>query len=324
MRSRNRSRRSLVSDISSAVITGPTGVVGTSLISELVESGVEVYAVCRPGTGRAGRIPRHPLVHIVWCSLQEISRLPELIGGHVDAFFHLAWDGTFGPARQDWMRQVNNVSHTLSAVYAAQELGCSVFVGAGSQSEFGHVDGLLSPDLPCNPDNGYGASKLAASVMSRALCLHLGIRHIWCRIVSLYGPLDSDHSLVMSCIRELEETGHFACTAGEQVWDYLYSADAARALHLAALKGRPGAIYVIGSGKTCRLREFISAIRDAVNPSATLGFGEVSYYPNQVMHLEADISTLTRDTGFVPAWSFEDGIAKTVNWYERECLRKDR
>ena len=67
-----------MSDISSAVITGPTGVVGTSLISELVESGVEVYAVCRPGTARADRVPRHPLVHTVWCSLQEVSRLPEL------------------------------------------------------------------------------------------------------------------------------------------------------------------------------------------------------------------------------------------------------
>ena len=55
-------------------------------------------------------------------------------------------------------------------------------------------------------------------------------------------------------------------------------------------------------------------IRDAVNPELEIGLGELDYYPKQVMHLEADISNLTADTGFLPAYSFEEGIRETVAW----------
>lgn len=52
-----------------------------------------------------------------------------------------------------------------------------------------------------------------------------------------------------------------------------------------------------------------------IDPSAEIGFGEIDYYPNQVMHLEADISNLTADTGFVPRYTFEEGIRETMANY---------
>ena len=58
-------------------------------------------------------------------------------------------------------------------------------------------------------------------------------------------------------------------------------------------------------------------MRDAVDPSLKIGIGELPYYPNQVMHLEADISNLVEDTGFIPEYSFEEGISETVEWVKR-------
>ena len=81
-----------------------------------------------------------------------------------------------------------------------------------------------------------------------------------------------------------------------------------------AESGRDGAIYLFGTGKPQRLKDYILMIRDAVNPNLEIGLGELDYYPNQVMHLEADISNLTADTGFVPEYSFEEGIRETVAW----------
>ncbi len=109
-------------------------------------------------------------------------------------------------------------------------------------------------------------------------------------------------------------------TKGEQVWDYIYSKDAARAFRLVAEKGKDGAIYCFGTGKTRKLRDFILAIRDAVNPNFEIGLGEVDYYPNQVMHLEADIENLTEDTGFIPKYSFEEGIKETIEWARNHLL----
>ena len=297
-----------------ALITGPTGAVGVSLIQELIAHGVAVTAVCRPNSRRLGSIPKDPLVEIVECGVENLLSLAEQLPRDYDAFYHFAWDGTYGETRQDLYLQARNIIYTLDAVHLAHKLGCSVFIGAGSQSEFGHVAGVLHPDMPCDPDNGYGIAKLDAGRMSRLECRKLGIRHAWCRIVSLYGPYDGAYTMVMSGIYKMLAGGRPQYTPGEQIWDYIYSKDAARAFRLVAEKGKDGAIYCFGTGKTRKLKDYIYAIRDAIDPSLEVGIGELAYYPNQVMHLEADISNLTADTGFVPMYSFEEGIRETIAW----------
>ncbi len=296
------------------IITGPTGAVGVSLIQELIAHNIEVTAICRPASKRLGSIPKHPLVRIVECGVDQLLTLKDQLDHDYDAFYHFAWDGTYGDSRQDLYRQANNILYTLDAVHLAHAAGCSVFVGAGSQSEFGHVEGVLHPDMLCTPDNGYGIAKLDAGRMSRLECRKLGIRHEWCRIVSLYGPFDGQYTMVMSGIYKMLRGERPQYTKGDQVWDYIYSKDAARAFRLVAEKGKDGSIYCFGTGKPRLLKDYILAIRDAVNPELEVGLGELPYYPNQVMHLEADISNLTEDTGFVPQYSFEEGIRETVEW----------
>ena len=296
------------------IITGPTGAVGISLIEELISYEIAVTAVCRPNSERLTSIPKHGLVDIVECDLSNLASLRDKLSRDYDVFYHFAWDGTYGESRQDMKRQANNIIYTLDAVHLAKHLGCKVFVGAGSQSEFGHVEGVLHPDLPCDPDNGYGIAKLDAGRMSRIECRRLGIRHEWCRIVSLYGPHDANYTMVMSGIIKMLNGERPQYTKGEQIWDYIYSKDAARAFKLVAEKGKDGAVYCFGTGRTRMLKDYIYAIRDAVDPSIDIGIGEIDYYPNQVMHLEADISNLTEDTGFAPKYSFEEGIKETVEW----------
>lgn len=300
-----------------AIITGPTGAVGISLIQELCDHGWEVVAVARPHSKRLDAIPRLKNVTVVECALENIKNLSDYVEGKADVFYHFGWDGTYGNSRLDVQEQNKNVGYTLEAVSAAKKLGCSVFVGAGSQSEFGHVQGVLHPDMPCRPDNGYGAAKLAACHMSRVMCNNLGIRHEWCRIVSLYGPFDGDQTMVMSVIRNLLEGRKPSCTNGDQIWDYIYSKDAARAFRLVAESGKDGEIYCFGTGKTRTLRQYIEVIRDTIDSNLEIGFGELPYYQNQVMHLEADIANLKNDTGFEPGYTFEEGIRETIDWMKK-------
>ena len=152
--------------------------------------------------------------------------------------------------------------------------------------------------------------------MSRIRCEQLGIRHCWGRILSVYGPYDNDYTMVMSAIIGMSNNERMSFTKGEQVWDYIYSEDCAKALYFIALKGIHGKAYTIGSGKPRLLREYIVAIKDAINPGLEIGLGEKEYYPNQVMKLVADIDALKEDTGFKPDYSFEEGIRKTITWYK--------
>ena len=306
-------------NIKRAVISGATGAIGIALLNELVKSGVEVLVLCRAG-GRSSRIPKHPLISLKYCELAELSELENDTGKSFDVFYHLAWAGTTGAARNDTLLQNDNVRYALHAVAAAKRLGCHAFVGIGSQAEYGRVEGRLTPKTPTFPENGYGIAKLAAGALTRIEAEKLGMRHVWVRVLSVYGPYDGENSLITSTIRKLLSGERPQFTAGEQLWDYLYSKDAARALALLGERGQSGGIYVLGSGKACPLKDYVLALRDAVAPAASLTFGEIPYAPQQVMHLCADISAITADTGWLPTTDFADGIKETIQWARNENL----
>ena len=304
------------------IITGATGTIGMALIGKCIEQGTKVIALVNPASKRLDRIPDNSLVKIVKCGLDDFASADaDLLGikTGIDAMFHLAWGGTFGDARNDKALQDQNAAYAIDAVRLAHRMGCGVFVGAGSQAEYGRVSGKLSADTPCAPENEYGRAKLKTSQETRKLCNELGMRHIWPRILSIYGPYDGEKTMVMSLIKTLLGGGRPALTAGEQMWDYLYSEDAAAALMLLAEKGVSGRIYPIGSGAARPLKEYIEIIRDEIDPQLPLGFGEIPYSPNQVMHLCADISGLKEDTGFKPSVRFEEGARRTIAFVRDHC-----
>ena len=304
-------------NIKRAIITGATGAVGTALVAELIRENIEVLVFCRERSVRNERIPKHKLVTLKYCDLDGLCNVENDTGKEYDVFFHFAWTGTTGSARNDMKLQNDNVRYALDAVNAAARFGCRLFIGAGSQAEYGRAEGKLTSDTPVFPENGYGIAKLCAGQMTRIAAHQLGMEHIWMRILSVYGPNDGNQSLVMSVMNSLCAGEIPKCTKGEQMWDYLFSGDAARAFRLAAEKGNDGKTYVLGSGRVRPLKNYIEEIRDVVSPGAQIGFGEIPYAEKQVMYLCADISELGQDTGYEPQMMFKDGIEQT--W---RCLAK--
>ncbi len=314
------------------VITGATGAIGHALIAECIKQNIEVLAICHRGSQRAGMLvdevgrmlqskrvgldceSLNRLLKIEYLNLDEYATgLPSM---PYDIFFHMAWSGTTGASRNDEALQQQNAAYSLDAVRLAKKLGCHTFVFAGSQAEYGRVEGKLNADTPTYPENEYGKYKLQAGETTRALCESLSIKHIWARILSVYGPYDSKTSMIMSAISKLRNGEIAEFTKGEQLWDYLYSADAANALLLAAMKGKHGRIYPIGSGRVRALSEYIQILKNQIDPHAQIELGAVPYAPKQVMYLCADISQLKQDTGFEPKTEFEDGIREILRLCE--------
>ncbi|MDO4863051.1 MAG: NAD(P)-dependent oxidoreductase [Ruminococcus sp.] len=309
--------------IKSAVVTGPSGTIGAALCSLLCKKGIRVYAISRPRCKNLGNIPQHKLLQLIECDAAELPSLCEKIN-HADAFFHLAWKGTGRDSRDDLKIQTENISCTLEAVETAKSLGCSVFIGAGSHAEYGVRNVPLAPDTPCFPVTGYGAAKHCAGVMCLRRGKQIGLDCIWMRILSVYGKYQESGSMLTDMIGKMLDGEKLSVTEGDQIWDYLYCDDSAEAMLAAAQKGIGGAVYVIGSGQARPLREYIRIIRDAVDPTLPIGFGEIPYTPGQIMRLEADITSFTHDTGFVPQISFEEGIRRTVAWRRERRLAEHR
>lgn len=306
--------------IRKAVITGPTGAIGMALVEYLIQQEIEVLAIVRPDSGRKHRLDpfQGRFLKVAKCSIDDLNEICREEYGSYDILFHFAWEATIGDGRNDMYLQNQNVAYTLDAVHLAKRLDCHTFVGAGSQAEYGRVEENITADTPVHPDNGYGMAKLCAGMMSRVECSKLSMKHVWVRILSVYGPYDGERTMIISGIRAMLRGERPAFSKGEQLWDYLYSKDAARAIFLAGEKGGDGIVYPVGSGKIRPLYKYIESMRDAVScvsgREAEAGIGELPYREQQVMYLCADIGKLTEDTGFVPEVAFEEGILETVRW----------
>lgn len=288
------------------IVTGATGAVGSAVVRRALSNGMDVTCIVHQGSKRLGNLPQDERLKIVECNLSDYKSFQ--IEGQHDAFIHLSWEKTFGASRDDAEVQTRNIQYTLDAVQLAKRCGCSVFVGAGSQAEYGVQSVDLTPDLPVKPESGYGIAKYAAGKLTAMLCNSLGMRQCWVRILSVYGPNDGENSLISYLIREFKAGNSPQLTKCEQMWDYLYADDAADAILAVAEKGIDGKAYPLGSGNGRRLSAYVEEIKNAINPALDVQFGAKDYYPHQPMHLVADIKALTEDTGWIPKIQFSKGI----------------
>lgn len=297
-----------------AIVTGATGMIASALIRTLIEKNVSVYALCRPGDPKDDEFFKSPLVTAIDADIADFASVPSKISEKCDVLYHFAWLGTFGGTRNDTYIQNDNIKYTLDAVKLAYDTGCECFVSAGSQAEYGRTSEKLTAETHANPETGYGIAKYTAGKLSRMYANQLGIRHCWVRILSVFGQKGNPNSIIMSSLDKMLRGEYTSYTKGEQQWDFLHCDDAALAFYLIGEKGKDGAVYPLGSGKTRLLSEYITAMRDCVAPSLKIGIGDLPYNEGQVMYLCADITALTNDTGFVPALTFEEGIARTAEW----------
>lgn len=288
--------------------------IGTALINECIKKGIEVYAVLRASSGKKMRLPESEKLHMVDCSLEELETLSQKIMEKCDTFYHIAWGNTGENRNSSTELQSRNIAYTLAAVKAAYALGCRRFIGAGSQAEYGPMDvAKISPDSPVNPTTPYGAAKLASGQLARMLCKELGMECIWPRIFSVYGIYEKETTMVASGLRKMLAGEKTSFTPALQRWDYLFSADAGRAYYLIGEKGKDGAVYCVGSGKAAPLKDYIEIMAELTGAEET-GIGVRPYPVGAVMNLCADISSLTADTGFVPEYTFREGIRETITW----------
>lgn len=299
------------------VVTGATSMIGVATINEAIKNNVEVLAIVRPNSKNLTRLPKSSLIKVLECDIDKLDTI-DSVSNDYDVFYHFAWGNTDKQTRNDPVLQEKNIKFSLDAVNLAKKLGCKKFIGAGSQAEYGRVEGRLNASTPINPDIAYGMAKYAAGRLTNLRCKELGIEHIWVRILSVFGIYDGPNTMIRYAINELLAGREPEFTKCEQKWDYLFSEDAGRAFYLIGEKGKANKIYCLGSGIAKPLFDYVKTINKLLGISENTGIGKKDYAPNQVMYLEADISELTADTGFKPVTTFEEGLKRTINWLKKQ------
>lgn len=297
-----------------AVLTGATGAIGLALIRECIKNKIELLVLTHIGSKRNSLLSQSDLVVIRECNLEDLESVN--IDKTYDVFFHMGWEN--GYLRNDIYAQKKNIEYTINAVKLAKKLGCKKFIGTGSQAEYGLANTPLSSKTPTVPVSAFGATKLYVGYISRYFAKDLGLEHVWVRILSVYGPGDGEKTMIMTLIRSILESMPVKLTKCEQLWDFLYCDDAAKALLLIAEKGGDQKTYTLGSGKASPLLEYVEMVQEEIGKDAILEIGAIPYGAQQVMNLCADITELELDTGFRPSVSFREGIRKTIGWCKED------
>ena len=295
-----------------AIVTGATGMIGLNLTKLLLSRGYFVYAVAHPASNNRSRLSDMPRLQIIDLALADYHSLPQYIPEGADAFYHFAWEGTRGADRENVQVQQSNCRCTLDAIRAAARMGCRVFVGAGTQAEYGLTQGIVTEEHAECPETEYGRGKLQASREGRTVAQQEGIRLIWARLFSVYGALDVETMLVRYCIEKMQKNEPIDLTEGTQLWDFLYVEDAVRALAaLGEAKGLNG-VFNIAYGKALPLREYVLMIQKALMSQSVLNFGAINHPTGKLVSIQPSPEKLKAATGWQPRTDFPTGVQKIV------------
>lgn len=303
---------------SHVVITGATGFLGSAVLAELLEAGVRVTALLRPDSNCARLAGQQGFEILTYSRLLDEKTVHTLSESKPNIFIHCGWRGVGNSERNETFQITSNIPMTLDAIELAAAAGCQQWIGLGSQAEYGNQNCRMSEDTPLCPTTLYGKAKVAAGVAALALCDAHKLAGVWLRVFSTYGPDDAPHWLIPYVIREFLSGRTPKLTRCEQLWDYLFVADAARAI-VAVTDGTTSGVFNVGSGSARPLKDYVEAIRRELGLSLEPAYGAVPYRPDQVMHLEADIARLCGATNWRPEVSLARGIELTVAFERRRA-----
>lgn len=298
-----------------AIVTGANGFVGTWLVKKLSSQNVQVTAVIKDENENISDIKDLPGVKIVYCELSDILSLADKIEErNFDCFYHLAWIGSAGPLRADYEVQLMNSKFSCDAARAAKELSCGKFLCAGTITERIIDNVIEDTTLGVSQNMIYGIAKKATRTVLSVFCRSIGLPFVWMQFSNIYGPLNKSGNLISYALGELKKGNVPEFSQGSQPYDFVYISDIIDAIYLLGESKLNHDFYFLGSGSPRLLRDYLSQIPSAMGDGAEIALGK---RPEDGITYDMEwfsVDRLHRDTGYVAKHSFEDGLAKTVEW----------
>ena len=181
---------------------------------------------------------------------------------------------------------------------------------------------LFTETTPYAPSSPYSASKASSDQLVRAWLRTYKLPTLVTNCSNNYGPYHFPEKLIpLVILNALAGKPLPVYGKGNQIRDWLYVEDHARALVLVALEGKIGETYNIGGHnekQNIEVVQTICAILDDVKPKETKYADQITYVqdrPGHDMRYAIDASKIERELGWKPQETFESGIRKTVQWY---------
>ena len=324
------------------LITGGAGFIGSALIRHLLQETEHqllnldklTYAGNLESLAGVASNPRYRFVQADIADSERVGRA--LLEFQPDAVMHLAAESHVdrsidGPAA---FIQTNIVG-TYALLEATRAYWLQLDEARKQEFRFHHistdevygdlhgVDDLFSETTPYAPSSPYSASKAASDHLVRAWHRTYGLPVLLSNCSNNYGPYHFPEKLIpLVILNALEGKPLPVYGNGQQVRDWLYVEDHARALLKVVTEGRVGETYNIGGHneqKNLDVVQGICTLLDELPPRQAGSYKElIAFVPDRPGHdlrYAIDASKIERELGWTPEETFTSGLRKTVCWY---------
>jgi len=214
-----------------------------------------------------------------------------------------------------------NLRGTFTLLEAARQHRVPRFIHISTDEVYGSLHSPLEADetFPLNPSSPYSASKAGSDLLARSYFITYQVPVTITRASNNYGPYQFPEKLLPLMISNAFERRHLPVYGdGQQVRDWLYVDDHCRAIQAILHKGREGEIYNIGGNRSLPNMEVVRQILAATGAPETL-IQYVQDRPGHDRRYALSSAKIMKETGWSPLVSFEEGLARTIEWYRHNA-----
>lgn len=294
------------------LITGGRGFLGANLSLRLRELGAEVHAISRSRVVEASD-------GIQWLQgdIAEIKFVRDILSSvHPDVVFHLSGHGVGSPDVENVLPAFrDDLATTVNLLVAVTEQKIGRLMLAASLEE------PVADNLEVPPATPYAAAKWASSTYARMFFELYKTPIVTTRPFMAYGPRQRPHKLVPHVILSLLQGQSPKLSSGQRPVDWVYVDDAIDGMIKAsAATGVEGRCFDLGSGELIPIRGVVERIAKLIGSQAQPDFGALPDRPMERVRV-ADLTPAKELLDWKPSTSIDDGLRKTVAWYQKESVR---
>jgi nucleoside-diphosphate-sugar epimerase len=303
------------------LVTGGAGFIGSHLAEELTRRGQRVRVVDSLITGKRYNLAHLPEVEFLEGDLADPAVARDAVRG-VEYVLHQAAIPSVPRSVEDPVTSNRaNIDASLNLLVAARDAGVRRVVYAGSSSAYGNSASLPKVEtMPTAPLSPYALQKLVAEQYCQMFTTLYGLETVTIRYFNVFGPRQdpsSPYSGVISLFISALCEGRrpIIYGDGEQTRDFTYVANVVDGVLRAAQApaSASGEVINVATGGRISLNQLFRVIRDLVKSDLEPVYKETR--AGDVRDSQADISKARQLLGYEPTASFEDGLARTVEWY---------